>query len=113
MRRIHLVFFCLLVVIATVLSHPEDGKGIIYIDINSPQIRKFYLAVPAITDLGGLPQGMRQEVEETLTQDLIISDLFYLMKRQQHLKYRSFVKFAFKLDPTALDLYHHLGYGKP
>lgn len=81
MRRIHSVFLFFLVTIVIVLSSPEDGKGVIYIDINSPQIRKFYLALPAITDLGGLPHGMKQEVEETLRQDLIIADLFYLMNR--------------------------------
>ncbi|OGP54009.1 MAG: Tol-Pal system beta propeller repeat protein TolB [Deltaproteobacteria bacterium RBG_13_52_11] len=75
------VFLSFLVVIVTVLSHPIAGKGIIYIDINSPQIRRFYLALPAIKDLGQLPQGMKEEVEKNLTQVLIISDLFYLMEK--------------------------------
>jgi len=72
-----------LVCVVIVLLLPTASKGDVYIDIGSPQIRKFYLALPAITDLGGLPQGMKQEAEETLTQDLIISDLFYLKKRAE------------------------------
>jgi TolB protein len=71
----------LLLFMAAGLWHPETGRGIIYIDINSPQTRKFYLALPAITALGQLPQGMKEEVEKTLTQDLIMADLFYLLER--------------------------------
>ena len=74
-----LLFFLLLM--ATHLVHPDTGRGIIYIDINSPETRKFYLALPAITTLGQLPQGMKEEVEKTLTQDLIMADLFYLPQR--------------------------------
>jgi TolB protein len=81
MRRIKNTLLFFLVVLGVVLSHPDNGKGIIYIDINSPQIRKFYLAFPAIKDLGELPQGVMEEAEKSLSQDLIISDLFYLMER--------------------------------
>jgi TolB protein len=81
MSRIKRIFFFFLVFVAAVLLHPMTGKGIIYIDINSPQIRKFYLAFPAIKDLGGLPPGMKEEMDKNLTQDLAISDLFFLMER--------------------------------
>jgi len=75
-----LSLFCLLFMAASLL-HPGTGRGIIYIDINSPQTRKFYLALPAITALGQLPQGMKEEVEKTLAQDLIMADLFYLLEK--------------------------------
>jgi TolB protein len=74
-----LLFFLLLM--AASLWLPEPGRGIIYIDINSPETRKFYLALPAITALGQLPQGMKEEVEKTTTQDLVMADLFYLPER--------------------------------
>lgn len=74
-----LLFFLLLM--AAHLLHPDTGRGIIYIDINSPETRKFYLALPAITAFGQLPQGMKEEVEKTITQDLAVADLFYLPER--------------------------------
>jgi TolB protein len=73
------LFFLLFM--AALLLHPAAGRGIIYIDINSPETRKFYLALPAIKDLGQLPPGMREEVEKTITQDLVVADLFYLVER--------------------------------
>jgi TolB protein len=79
--KIKRVFLFFLVVIVTVISLPNIGKGIVYIDINSPQIRRFYLALPAIHNLGQLPPGVTEEAEKSLTHDLIISDLFYLMER--------------------------------
>jgi TolB protein len=81
MRRMKNIVLFFLVVLGTVFSYPDKGKGIIYIDINSPQIRRFYLAFPTIKDLGELPQGIKEEVEKTLAQDLTISDLFYVMER--------------------------------
>jgi TolB protein len=81
MRQLKKLSLLFLLVMAAVLWHPETGKSIIYIDINSPQARKFYLALPAITDLGQLPQGMREEVEKTITQDLVMADLFYLVEK--------------------------------
>jgi TolB protein len=81
MNRIRGIFLFFCVLIAAVLVPPHSGGGIIYIDINSPQIRRFYLAFPEIKALGELPQGMKAEVEKDLTQDLLISDLFYLMER--------------------------------
>jgi TolB protein len=73
------LFFILLT--AAHLLHPDTGRGIIYIDINSPETRKFYLALPAITALGQLPQGMKEEVEKIIAQDLAVADLFYLPER--------------------------------
>lgn len=73
------VFFVFTIVVHLPLA---ASKEMIYIDVGSPQIRKFYLALPAITDLGGLPHEMKQEVEEALRQDLMIADLFYLMERE-------------------------------
>jgi TolB protein len=70
-----------LVVLGLILAYPHKGKGIIYIDINSPQIRRYYLAFPAVRDLGGTPQGIKEDVEKTLIQNLTLSDLFYLMER--------------------------------
>jgi TolB protein len=78
LKRLSLFF---LLFMAAHLFHPATGRSIIYIDINSPQTRKFYLALPAIKDLGQLPQGMQSEVEKTVTQDLIMADLFYLLER--------------------------------
>jgi TolB protein len=71
----------LLLLVAASLWLPETGRGIIYIDINSPETRKFYLALPAITALGQIPQGMKEDVEKTITQDLTMADLFYLPDR--------------------------------
>ena len=62
---------------------PVAGKEIIYIDIDSPQIRKFYLALPGVKTFGSIPQQINQEMEETLLHDLTISDLFYLMEREK------------------------------
>lgn len=81
MRPLKKLFLFFLLFMAAHLLHPAVGRGIIYIDINSPQIRKFSLALPAIKDLGQLPQGMKEEVEKTITQDLITADLFYLLDR--------------------------------
>jgi TolB protein len=77
-----LATFFLLCMVALLL-HPDSGRSIIYIDINSPETRKFYLALPAIKDLGQLPQGMREEVEKTVTQDLVVSDLFNLVEKKK------------------------------
>jgi TolB protein len=81
MRPIKKLALFFLLFMAAHLLLPATGSGIIYIDINSPQTRKFYLALPAIRDLGQLPQGMQSEVEKTVTQDLIMADLFYLLER--------------------------------
>jgi TolB protein len=81
MRQLKRLAFFVLLFVAAGLWRPEIGKGIIYIDINSPQTRKFYLALPALTALGQLPQELQEEVEQTVTQDLIMSDLFYLLER--------------------------------
>jgi TolB protein len=81
MRQLKKLSLFFLLFMAAGLLHPGTGRGIIYIDIISPQTRKFYLALPAITALGQLPQGMKEEVEKTLTQDLIMADLFYLLER--------------------------------
>jgi TolB protein len=81
MRQLKKLFLFFLLFMAAILSHPTTGRGIIYINIDSPQIRRFYLALPAIKDLGQFPQGMKEEVEKTLTQDLIMADLFYLMEK--------------------------------
>jgi TolB protein len=70
-----------LVLVAVSLWLPETGRGIIYIDINSPETRKFYLGLPPIMALGQLPSGMKEEVEKTVTQDLAMADLFYLPDR--------------------------------
>ncbi len=75
----HGVLFCLCVMV--VICTPSAGMGIVYIDINAPHIRKFYLALPEIKLLDKTSQEMKRDVEETLTQDLVISDLFYLMER--------------------------------
>jgi TolB protein len=83
MRQLRNISLILFIFVLVVSLHPGTGKGAVYIDIGAPQIRKFYLAVPAIKDLGELPGGMKEEVEKILTQDLIISDLFYLMDRAQ------------------------------
>jgi TolB protein len=81
MRSLKKFALFFLLVMAAHLSHPDTSRGIIYIDINSPQARKFYLALPPIKDLGQLPQGMREEVEKTITQDLVMADLFYLVEK--------------------------------
>jgi TolB protein len=81
MRPIKKLALFFLLFMAAHLLLPDTGRGIIYIDINSPETRKFYLALPAITALGQLPQGMKEEVEKTITQDLIVADLFYLPER--------------------------------
>ncbi|MCJ7663247.1 MAG: Tol-Pal system beta propeller repeat protein TolB [Desulfobacterales bacterium] len=81
MRQLKKLSLFFILCMVGVLSHPDTGRGIIYIDINSPQIRKFSLALPAIKELGQPPQGIKEEVEKTLTQDLIVADLFYLMER--------------------------------
>ena len=82
MRRFkRLCLFFSLTIVA--LFYPIAGMGIIYIDIDSPHIRKFYLAVPEIEEVGRVPQGIRREIEQTLTQDLIIADLFHLMERDK------------------------------
>jgi TolB protein len=83
MRRIKCIFLFFVVVIVTILSSPDHGKGVIYIDINSPQVRKFYLALPGIEGFGSTPPEIRREMEETLLQDLTISDLFYLIEREK------------------------------
>ena len=83
MRWMRNTALCSLVVLGVILACPHKGSGIIYIDINSPQIRRFYLAFPAIKDLGNTPQGIKEEVEKTLVQDLTISDLFYFMERRK------------------------------
>jgi TolB protein len=83
MRRIKCIFLFFVVVIITIFSNPDNGKGVIYIDINSPQIRKFYLALPGVEAFGNIPQQIQQEMEETLLHDLTISDLFYLMEREK------------------------------
>ena len=81
MRPIKKLSLFFLLFMAAHLLLPDTGRGIIYIDINSPETRKFYLALPAIMALGQLPQGMKEEVEKTITQDLIMADLFYLPER--------------------------------
>ena len=83
MRRVKCIFLFFVVGIIMILSNPDSGKGVIYIDINSPQVRKFYLALPEVKALGSIPQQIQQEMEETLLHDLTISDLFYLMERQK------------------------------
>jgi TolB protein len=83
MRRIKCIVLFFVVVIMTILSNPDNGKGVIYIDINSPQIRKFYLALPGVKAFGSIPQQIHQEMKETLLHDLTISDLFYLMEREK------------------------------
>ncbi len=83
MSRIKGILLSLLVVIVAVFAHPGNGKGVIYINIDSAQIRKFYLALPAIQGIEQLPQGVKEEAEKTLTQDLIMADLFYLMERMK------------------------------
>ncbi|MBW2039151.1 MAG: Tol-Pal system beta propeller repeat protein TolB [Deltaproteobacteria bacterium] len=77
-----LPFFVLFLMITTILPL-TTSRGIIYIDIDSPHIRKFYLALPEIEGLGSAPQEIKKEIEGTLTQDLIISNLFYLMERER------------------------------
>lgn len=62
---------------------PATGKGIIYIDIDSPQIRKFYLALPEVEAFDSTPEAIQREMEEALTQNLLVSDLFYLMEREK------------------------------
>ena len=82
MRRLQwlLVFFGFLMV---VFLPPATGKGIIYIDINSPQIRKFYLALPEVEAFDSTPEAIQREMEEALTRNLLVSDLFYLMEREK------------------------------
>jgi hypothetical protein len=80
MRLLQWLFvFCVLTL--GVLFTPTVSKGIIYIDIGAPQIRKFYLALPGVEGIGGTPPEIRREMEEALFQDLTISDLFYLLER--------------------------------
>jgi len=62
---------------------PAASKEIIYIDINSPQVRKFYLALPGVKAFDDTPQEVTKEMEEALSKDLIVSDLFYLMEREK------------------------------
>ena len=83
MRRIQCIFLFFVVVIITILSHPHIGKAVIYIDINSPQIRKFYLALPGVEGIGSTPPEITKEMEEALVQDLTISDLFYLIDQEK------------------------------
>jgi hypothetical protein len=83
MRRIQCIFLFFVVVIITILSHPHIGKAVIYIDINSPQIRKFYLALPRVEGIGATPPEITKEMEEALVQDLTISDLFYLIDQEK------------------------------
>jgi TolB protein len=63
------------------LLPPASSKEIIYIDIGSPQIRKFYLALPGVGGFDSTSPAIRGEMEEALNQDLTISDLFYLLER--------------------------------
>lgn len=83
MRRIQRILFFFVVVIITILSNPYHGKAVIYIDINSPQIRKFYLALPGVKGIGGTPPEVTKEMEEALFQDLTISDLFYFIDQEK------------------------------
>jgi TolB protein len=83
MRRIKCIFLLFAVVIVTILANPDNGKAVIYIDINSPQIRKFYLALPGVEGIGGTPPEITKEMEEALFQDLTIADLFYLIEREK------------------------------
>ncbi len=73
-------FLALVTVIAAfMIIYPSLGTEVIYIDINSPQIRKFYLAMPPIYDITSVSQQLVKEFEETLVHDLILSDLFHIM----------------------------------
>jgi TolB protein len=74
------VFFAFTIV---VLFTPVASKGIVYIDIGAPQIRKFYLALPGVEGIGGTPPEITKEMEEALFQDLTISDLFYLIEKEK------------------------------
>jgi TolB protein len=82
MRRFKIVSLGLSLMVLAVFP-PTNVKGITYIDIDSPYIRKFYLAVPEIEALGKIPKEMVRDLEETLTQDLTIADLFYFMERDR------------------------------
>lgn len=83
MRLSDKVYFIVLLLLIAVIFSPTAGRGIIYIDIDSPHIRKFYLALPEIKELGSAPREIKKEIEKTLAQDLTISNLFYLMERER------------------------------
>lgn len=61
---------------------PTSGHAIIYINIDSPNIRKFYLAFPEVNRLGPAPQPVAAQLADTLTRDLTISNLFHMMDTQ-------------------------------
>ena len=75
------VFFAFMMVVLVQIP-TAASEEIIYIDIGAPQIRKYYLAVPRIEGVGSTPPGIIKEMEEALSQDLTIADLFYLMERE-------------------------------
>ena len=83
MKRITYIFLFFCIVIIATFSNPDNAKGVIYIDINSPQIRKFYLAVPGVVGIGNTTPEIKKEMEEALAQDLTISDLFYLLEKEK------------------------------
>ena len=52
------VFFAFMV---GVFLPPASSKEIIYIDINSPQVRKFYLALPGVKAFDDTPQEVTKQ----------------------------------------------------
>jgi TolB protein len=83
MRQLRSISLILLILILVIPLYTGTGKGAVYIDIGAPQIRKFYLALPAVEGIGSTPEEIRRETEETLLQDITISDLFYLLDRRK------------------------------
>jgi len=61
---------------------PGTSRGIVYIEVDSPQLRLYNLAFPAVRPLGPPNPKVAKELEEILERDLTIAHLFYLLPRE-------------------------------
>ena len=66
----------------TVVFASPSGHAIIYINIDSPNVRKFYLALPEVSRLGPAPETVAAQLTQSLTRDLTISNLFHMMETE-------------------------------
>lgn len=70
---------------------PGISRGIIYIEVDSPQFRLYNLAFPTVRPLGVPDPDVTKELEAILTRNLIIAHLFRLLPRESLPQKEAFV----------------------
>lgn len=77
----------LFVLLGTSLFFPKQGSCRIYIDINSPSIRKFKIAIPDFKNLGDRAQSkLAVELPAVISHDLELSGYFSIMDKEAFLE---------------------------